>query len=456
MRGHADTESSHRRAGARHLERNTGTMTRRAVVVVLDGLRRDMLQAATTPALAAFAGVATTFPAHRSVFPSATRVVSACFATGCLPARHGVLGNSVALMEDGVLVRHDVGHPDFMDHLRAQRGYSLAVPTLAERLARVDREAMIFSNVSPGAARAHDPDGHGWVLHRAWAHGPGLRRLEAQEAVTEVTLDAAGDARLTDAFLARALAGREAALSVLWLGEPDATQHAVPLGAPAAMQAIAAADARFAEVRNAVDARRAAGEDILLIACSDHGHQTVHAVIDIEAELVAAGLKRDADDSGLLSVSNGTAALVYLHPDRAAQAGAVLAFLAARPWVGAMFSGADLAEIGHAPRDHLLCAVAMATDAVPNEHGVPGLAYAARPAGGKPDRLGCGQHGGLGAAEQMPLLMIEGAGFGPGAADGAPTSPIDLAPTILRHLRLAADGCDGRALQAPPKENDDE
>jgi hypothetical protein len=431
-------------------------MTRRVVVVVLDGLRRDMLRAGTTPALAAFADAATVFAAHRSVFPSATRVVSACFATGCVPARHGLLGNSVALMENDVLVRHDVGHPAFMDHLRALRGHSLAVPTMAERLARVGREAMIFSNVSPGAARAHDPDGHGWVLHRAWAHGPGLRRLEGEDAVSEVTLDSAGDAKLTEAFLARALAGREAALALLWLGEPDATQHAVPLGAPAAMEAIAAADARFAQVRDAVHARRAAGEDILLIACSDHGHQTVREVVDIEAELIAAGLKRDAGDAELMSVSNGTAALIYLHPDRAADAGAVLDFLAARPWAGAVFSGATLAEIGHAPRDHLLCAVAMATEAAPNEHGVPGLAYAARPAAGKPDRLGCGQHGGLGTAEQMPFLMIDGPGFDPGAVRQAPSSPIDLAPTILGHLCLPADGCDGVALQAPSTEHDDD
>jgi arylsulfatase A-like enzyme len=431
-------------------------MTRRAVVVVLDGLRRDMVGAETTPALAGFAAAAARFASHRSVFPSATRVVSACFATGCLPARHGLLGNSVALMEDGVLVAHDVGHPGFMDHLRAQRGHSLAVPTLAERLARAGREAMVFSNVSPGAARAHDPDGHGWVLHRAWAHGPGLRRLEGDEAVAAVTLDAAGDAMLTEAFLARALAGREAALGVLWLGEPDATQHAVPLGAPRAMVAIAAADARFAEVRAAVAARRQAGEDILLVACSDHGHQTVEAVVDIEAEFVAAGLKRDAADASLLSVSNGTAALVYLHPDRQGDADAVLGFLAARPWAGGVFAGAALAEIGHAPRDHLLCAVAMATRPAPNEYGIPGLAFAARPAGAKPDRLGCGQHGGLGEAEQMPFLMIEGAGFAAGATRAAPSSPIDLAPTILRHLRLPAEGCDGKALQTPIGEKDDD
>jgi hypothetical protein len=137
----------------------------------------------------ASSAAATSFAAHRSVFPSATRVVSACFATGCLPARHGLLGNSVALMEHGRLVTDDAGRPDFMDALRRNRGHRLEMPTLTERLTRVGREAMIFSNVSPGAARAHDPDGHGWVLHRAWAHGPGLRRLEGAEAVAEVSGD---------------------------------------------------------------------------------------------------------------------------------------------------------------------------------------------------------------------------------------------------------------------------
>jgi arylsulfatase A-like enzyme len=422
-------------------------LTRRAVVVVLDGIRRDLIAPSATPALTDFAAAASRFVAHRSMFPSATRVVSACLATGCRPARHGLHGNSVALMEDGALAHHDVGRPDFMDRLRAIRGRTLLVPTMAERLAAIGREAMVFSNVSPGAARAHDPDGHGWVLHRAWAHGPGLRRLAGPEAIAEVTLDAAGDARMTDAFLERALAGREAALAVLWLGEPDASQHAHPLGSGPARMAMAAADRCFARVRAAVAERRMAGEDILLIVCSAHGHQTVCAVVDIEGELLTAGLRRDAQDVSLLSASNGTAALIYLHPDRAADAPAILEFLAAQPWAGRVIAGEALGEIGLAPTDHLLCAVAMAGDDAPNEHGVPGLSYAAKPAAGKPDRLGCGQHGGLGVGEQMPFLMIEGDGFAAGATCTEGTSPIDLAPTILAHLGIPATGCDGRPLQ---------
>jgi arylsulfatase A-like enzyme len=213
------------------------------------------------------------------------------------------------------------------------------------------------------------------------------------------------------------------------------------------MEAIAAADARFAEVLAAVEARRQVGEDILLIACSDHGHQTVQAVVDIESELVTAGLKRDLADTGIVSVSNGTSALVYVHPERSFQADALIEFLVAQPWAGSVHVGPALGDIGQAASDSLCCAISMASDPAPNVYGVSGLAYAAKPSAGKPDRLGCGQHGGLGAAEQMPFLMINGGEFIAGANQVAPSSPIDLAPTILRHLGLDAEGCDGRPLQ---------
>ena len=82
---------------------------RRAIMVVLDGLRRDFVTEANTPRLVSFKRQAEYFPRFRSAFPSATRIVSATFATGCFPARHTLQGNAVALLEDGVLVPHDVG-----------------------------------------------------------------------------------------------------------------------------------------------------------------------------------------------------------------------------------------------------------------------------------------------------------------------------------------------------------
>jgi len=65
---------------------------------------------------------------------------------------------------------------------------------------------------------------------------------------------------------------------------------------------------------------------------------------------------------------------------------------------------------------------------------------------GKATHLHCGQHGGLARYEQMPFLMIDGAGFQEGTISNAPTSPIDIAPTILAHLQLPVEGMDGRRL----------
>src|SRR5262245_9190281 len=209
---------------------NGGQCMRRAVVVVLDGMRRDLIGEATTPALARFSTRATSFGAHRSMFPSATRVVSASFATGCKPARHELQGNTLALLEDGRLVYHDAGHPDFLQHKRRATGRSLGVPTLAERVG--DHGGMVlFSNVSPGAAYAHDPDGHGHVYHRTGSFAPGRKRLAGAQAL-DIEQTAAGERQMTERFVGEVLIERQPALAMLWMGEPDATQHLQPLGSP--------------------------------------------------------------------------------------------------------------------------------------------------------------------------------------------------------------------------------
>jgi hypothetical protein len=404
-----------------------------------------MLTGALTPNLAAHARMAEGFAAHGSVFPSATRVVSASFATGCHPARHELQGNSLVLVEDGRLVAHDAGHPDFLQHKRRVTGRSLAVPTLAERL-KEHGGAIILSNVSPGAAYAHDPDGHGFVYHRAGSYGPGRRKLEKPDAV-DVTLDAAGDRALAERFISDVLFQRRPALAMLWLGEPDASSHARALGSPPHLAALAETDRTARTVMDAVAHLRDQGDEVLFIACSDHGHQSVRGVIDIEAELVAAGVKQSAMSGDVVAVSNGTSALVYVHQSAGAKTERLGEFLAAQPWAGRVIGAGGLAEIGQAPRHGLAFAVDMASTEEPNEFGIAGQSYEAKPAAGKSDHLGCGQHGGLARFEQSPFLLMQGEGFRAGAVRHEATSAVDHAPTILTHLRLPAVGMDGRALQ---------
>jgi arylsulfatase A-like enzyme len=414
----------------------------RTVVVILDGLRRDFVDTVRTPHLAQFATQATSFPEFRTAFPSATRAVSASFATGCYPARHTLQGNAVALMEDSALVPYDVGRPDFLARKRAITGHALAVPTLAERLAPYGG-AIVFNNVSPGAANAHDPDAHGHLYHRVLSRGPGGAPVSDP---LYVTLDAEGDRAMTDRFIAEALP-RRSALAVLWLGEPDHIQHEVPLGSPEHLAVLREADRNAGTVMAAVERQRAAGDDVLLIVGSDHGHETVSGFVDIEAELIAAGLKDGPNSTDVLALSNGTASLIYLLPEQERRYAPLSDYLHSQQWVGTVVPRSGLDTIGHAARYGLAFAVSLRADGARNEYGVPGCSLAAVPRWDQKTQVGCGQHGGLGAYEQSPVLMIEGPHFQGGTTRAGHAHIVDLAPTILRHLALTSEGMDGHALQ---------
>lgn len=267
---------------------------KRVVLMICDGHRDDFVRPEFCPAICDEIGRGRRFANHRAIFPSATRASAASIATGCWPATHGLHGNTMAFDEgDGPMV-HDVGKPEFVETMRRIAGRTLDVPTLAQRLAP-HGGAVILSNVSPGAAYFHDPDGHGHVYHREASFGPGRTLLPPEEA-RPVSHDAAGDAALTERFCTETLLERAPTLAVLWLCDPDHSMHADLLGSQTHLDGIRAADACVARVAAAVAQLRAAGEDVLFILGSDHGQESVADAIPVAALMVEAGLK-DALDS---------------------------------------------------------------------------------------------------------------------------------------------------------------
>jgi hypothetical protein len=397
------------------------------------------------PHLEAFRSRATWFDGHRSAVPSVTRVCGSTFATGCHPAAHGLEGNTLALLADDRFTIYDAGRPDFLAQRRAVTSRALDRPSLAARLAQAGG-IVVFSNVSPGAAYVHDPDQLASVYHRAGSFGPGGEAIAGASALN-VTDDLSGDRTMTDRFIRDVVEGQRPALALLWLGHPDTTQHAVPLGSPEHLAALRAADENAARVIAAVDRQRQAGDDIMLIVGSDHGHQTVHAVVDVEEELRSLGFSALLDAGDLVVVPNGTACLVYARASAVDLIADLAERVAALRWAGAVYAADALAEIGQSRTRGLALFVSMASDDETNAFGVRGRSYAAKPLFGKADRLGCGQHGGLGAYEQSPVLMIDGEGFAAATVRASPSSLVDIAPTILKFLQSPADGMDGRPQQ---------
>ena len=418
---------------------------RRAVLVVVDGLRGDLVGEAFTPSLHRLATRARWYPSHRSVFPSATRVNSASLATGCFPASHGLHGNVVALDEGSGLAPVPVGPATFRERLRRATGRTLRRPTLSERL-REHGGAASWLNSSAGAAHMQDPDGHGLLLHRSGSHRPGFEPVAGPEHL-DVTYDARGDRETTRRFCAGLDAAAGYALHTLWLCEPDHSQHVMELGSDAHRALVRAADANVADVAAAVARMRDRGEEVLLVVCSDHGHETTDRVVPVEALMVEAGLKADAESSDVVFASSGMGALVYLSDRARSRRDDLVAWLGRQPWCGPVFAGAGLAEVGQREDGGLAIAFSMARRDAPNRFGVPGVSHVAGCRFSSNDAPGRGQHGGLGRYETNPVLVIDD-GSGDARRIETRTSAVDVAPTILDFLGVAWEGADGRPIPA--------
>ena len=425
---------------------------RRAVLVVVDGLRGDLVGDAFTPNLHRLAARARWYPNHRCVFPSATRVNSASLATGCFPASHGLHGNVIALDEGEGLVPVPAGAPTFRERLRRATGRTLHRPTLSERL-RGHGGAASWLNSSAGAAHMQDPDGHGLLLHRDGSHRPGFEPVEGPEHL-DVTYDAAGDRETTRRFCAALDAAAPGApggpaLHTLWLCEPDHSQHVMELGSGEHRALVRSADANVAEVAAAVGRMRGRGEEVLLVVCSDHGHETIGEVVPVEALMIEAGLKADAGSNDVVLASSGMGALVYLSDGAWTRRGDVAGWLERQPWCGPVFAGAALAEVGQREGGGagLAVAFAMAERDEPNRFGIPGISHVAGCRFSTTDAPGRGQHGGLGRYETNPVLIIDD-GSGRARRIEARTNAVDVAPTILDFLGVSCEGADGRPVPA--------
>ena len=386
----------------------------------------------------------TWFAAHQSVFPSVTRAASASIATGCLPKQHGLHGNTMALPLEGGTRIHDVGLPEFPDRMRRTTGCTLHMPTLAQNLAGLGG-SVVMSNVSPGGAYFQDPDGYGFVYHRAGSYGPGLEPVSPQDSFL-VSHDKAGDRDMTKRFCGQVLRDKDSGFGVLWLTEPDLTGHHAALGSPEHLAAIASADGCVAEVIRTVDELRRAGREILCLVGSDHGQETVRRVINLDEEMVKAGFKQSPDSNDVLIAPQGTAALFYLREDSPKKRDAISVYLAGQGWAGEVLTGPALARAG-LPTDFGLClALSMAKSHEANQFGVPGLSdYAA--VRGKTVTPGTGQHGGVGAYERTPFLVACGPGFRKGHSENRATGLIDIAPSILEFMGLDWSGMAGGPLQ---------
>jgi len=422
----------------------------RAIVMVWDGLRPDMVSEQTTPRLHALAAAGVRFAASHAIFPTVTRCNAASIATGAQPAGHGIPGNEFVIPgSDGeVLTAANAAH---LDRLRAARGGRLLRrPTLSELVSRAGGSAAVVGTGSPGASLLHHPDAAalgGRVYNQALWVGTSRAEMEAARgpmpagALPNTEQNAYFTRLITEGLLDEPAPQ----LITYWHTDPDRTQHVRGVGHPDTMRSVRDADDGLGAILDALDRRGLAGSTNVVVT-SDHGFSTMGEYLDIPDALVAAGVKASRESTDVVVASNA----VYVREGGPELVARVVAALQALPGIGCLFTGANgtpvvpgtvpLPAIGHDGElePEVLFSPEWSDEA--NEHGYPGT----RPADGS---RYAADHGALSPWEVRNTLIAAGPAFKRGLVSDVPAGNADVAPTLAHALGIAAPGpFDGRVL----------
>src|SRR5207244_10078569 len=242
-------------------------------------------------------------------------------------------------------------------------------------------------------------------------------------------------------------------LSILWLGDPDLTQHESAPGAPAALGAIKSADKNLASVLSALDQRHAR-ETTDVFVVSDHGFSTIERSIDLRKILNDAGFtaKTECTDEpkpgDIMLAGNGGCVLFYVtgHDEKIIRR--LVEFLQQSDFAGVIFTkhpmegtfSLDQAKIANDRSPDVVMSFRWKDQK--NQFGVSGMIDA-----DWQRAAGQGTHATLSPFDMHNTLIAAGPDFKHGEVDDLPSGNVDLASTILQILGIkTSEKMDGRIL----------
>ncbi len=438
---------------------------RRIVVVVWDGMRPDFVTAETTPQLWALAQRGVFFSQHHPVYLSATEVNGTALATGAYPARSHVIANvdyrpaidaqkSIAIEDPASVAKGDA----------ISGGHYLGAPTVAELLhARGVRTAIAGSKqialLHDRAPRADTPAASPVIFEGATLPSELAARLMATHgafpAAAPTQDKIARDAWTTQVLLGSLWKDGVPPYSLLWLAEPDASQHATGPGSAQSLAAIKSSDANLGLVLEDLEKRGLlATTDVFVV--SDHAFSTIARKVDVAVELSAAGFTaKRAAPGGLksgevLAVSNGGSTLLFVGGHDAAVVNRLAAHVQAQDWAGVIFSRTPIEGTFPLAAAHIDSpdepdfVVSLRWGDGKSANGTPGL-HTSDLAASSPR---VGNHASLSASDMHNTLIAAGPDFRAGVRNPLASANTDLAPTILWLFgyRDEAGRMDGRVL----------
>jgi arylsulfatase A-like enzyme len=421
-------------------------------------MRPDFVTEQNTPTLWKLAREGITFRNHHAAYPSATMVNGTAMVTGVYPGNSGIIANHVYRPDIDPHHAVDVELPPTVkkgDEL--SDGKYIAVPTIAELVQRAGARSLIAATKTVGLLLDRYPNDVGANNSATLFAGKTLPSA-AIDPITEKlgrfpSVHLQQDSWTTKALIDVLWKDGIPAFSVLWLGEPDLTEHETAPGAPAAIAAIKSADENLAAVFSALDERKAR-ETTNVLVVSDHGFSTIGRAIDLRKILNEAGFAATTEFNGepkpgdIMLAGNGGSVLFYVIGHDATVARRLVEFLQQSDFAGVIFTkqpmeGTFAQEQANIQNDRVADVVmAFRWDAKKNQFNIPGMIDADwQRAAGK------GTHATLSRFDMHSTLIAAGPDFKRGETDDLPSGNVDLAPTILQILRIKPPKqLDGRIL----------
>ena len=430
---------------------------RHVLVVVWDGMRPDLVSEQNSPALWRLAQDGVTFQNHHSVYPSATNVNGTALVTGVYPGHSGILANHEYRPEIDDRRIVDVENAAVIGKADAVLGGKyVSAPTLPELIRAAGRRSIIATAKTVGRLQdRHLPGNEKNSFLLASGEMPGANVLAqivtlfgAFPTLSFAAKDSWTTKTLTDVFWHDGVAD----FSLLWLSEPDGTQHESAPGSPDGIAAVKTADENLARVLAALD-RQHSRQSTDIFVVSDHGFSTIARSIDVRKILAAAGFDvvtefSAAPTAGQIVIDgNGGSLLFYVIGRDAAVTRRLVEFLQQTDFAGVIFTRDKLPgtfALDDAKIDNVHAAdvvMAFRWNDSKSQFGLPGMIDA-----DWQRQAGKGTHATLSRFDLHNLLIAAGPDFQRGTTDHAPTGNVDLAPTICAILGLKTPSMDGRVL----------
>ncbi|MCQ1853664.1 alkaline phosphatase family protein [Neorhizobium galegae] len=442
---------------------------RHVIVVGIDGLRPDMINAATMPNLTAMRARGVSSKDHRTVFPSETRGALTALASGARPETTGVLGNEFYSRDgSGLLTGTDTIH-DWRAGDKRLIGGMVTATNLSETLAKNGKSFAVVTSSGQGSFTALNWKGGDWgqtgynVRHPAVGFPPELAvDIAEQHRVPANGLDRGAEKQAVAVFTDTVWPAKKPDAAIIWLTEVDSASHRYGLGAEGMLASMRDCDIAIGNLLEWRD-RQPEKDGIVIFVTSDHGHSTIVEFISVGDAFKEAGISADTrlGDGVDVLYRRGRAPGFWLKKFDKGLLQGVFDALAVQPWYGATFTPAiergshegilpgtlalELTGAAHPRAPDLY--INLKGDGTNNAFGVPGTSVCdAGSYSGIP--LGGGSHGGLHSTELAVVLIGEGAGLKSGGQVIASRTAIyDIAPTVLEMLGLKpASSMTGRPM----------